>query len=135
MFAEKGTRCRPSQSSASRTVRGILILATLAPLPCPANGPTEAEATEALRRAVHFFCSEVSRHGGYLWRYSSDLTLREAEGRAGPDTIWVQPPGTPAVAEAFLDAYEATGERLHLDAARAAADALLLGQLHSGGWN
>jgi hypothetical protein len=53
----------------------------------------------------------------------------------GPATIWVQPPGTPAVAEAFLDAYEATGEAVHLDAARAAARALVLGQLHSGGWH
>jgi len=114
---------------------GIVTAAMLLPLPCRAEGPTRTEAKEALHKAVQFFSTEVSIHGGYLWRYSGDLTLREAEGTAGLDTVWVQPPGTPAVGEAFLDAYEATREQLHLDAAKAAADALLLGQLHSGGWH
>jgi PelA/Pel-15E family pectate lyase len=35
---------------------------------------------------------------------------------------------------AFLDAYEATGDSYYLDAAREAAEALVFGQLHSGGW-
>jgi hypothetical protein len=47
----------------------------------------------------------------------------------------VQPPGTPSIAEAFLDAYEATGEDLYLDAARKAGECLVRGQLRSGGWD
>ncbi len=104
-------------------------------IPCHAADVTPADAVAALDKAVDFFQRNVSRHGGYLWCYSGDLTLREAEGKTGPDTIWVQPPGTPAVGEAFLDAYEATGGQRHLEAAQAAGDALLLGQLHSGGWH
>lgn len=95
---------------------------------------THEQAKLALQKAVHFFHSEVSSHGGYLWRYSSDLVLREGEGQASKTMIWVQPPGTPTVGQAFLEAYEATGELCYLDAARDAAYALLQGQLHSGGW-
>ena len=36
--------------------------------------------------------------------------------------------------EAYVKLYDATGERVFLDAARAAADALRRGQLRSGGW-
>ena len=95
---------------------------------------TRKEATLALQKAVGFFRSEVSSHGGYLWRYSGDLTLREGEGKASETMIWVQPPGTPTVGEAFLDAYEATGEKAFLDAAVDAAHALIKGQLRTGGW-
>lgn len=95
---------------------------------------TRREATMALRKAVQFFHSDVASHGGYLWRYSADLTLREGEGKATETMIWVQPPGTPSIGQVYLDAYEATDEQLYLDAARDAADALLRGQLRSGGW-
>jgi len=96
---------------------------------------TRQEATGALKKAVQFFRCEVSTHGGYLWRYSGDLKLREGEGKASETMAWVQPPGTPTVGQAFLDAYEATGEKLYLDAARDTAEALLRGQLRSGGWD
>ncbi|MGM0490794.1 MAG: pectate lyase [Planctomycetota bacterium] len=99
-----------------------------------ANAPTREHAVDALNKAVRFFRSKVATHGGYVWRYSSDLRYRQGEGLAYDERIWVQPPGTPAVGLAFLDAYEATDNPLHLDAAREAADALVQGQLHSGGW-
>ena len=92
------------------------------------------EAAEALQRATRFFVSEVSTEGGYLWWYSEDLKERAGEGKATETQIWVQPPGTPSVGFAFLRAYRVTGERLYLDAAKAAADALVWGQLASGGW-
>jgi hypothetical protein len=95
---------------------------------------TRREAIKALRKAVQFFHSDVASHGGYLWRYSADLTLREGEGKATETMIWVQPPGTPSIGQVYLDAYEATGEQFYLDAARDAAEALLRGQLRSGGW-
>ena len=47
---------------------------------------------------------------------------------------WLQPPGTPAVGEAYLAAYERTKERFLLEAAVETARALVKGQLHSGGW-
>ncbi|MEZ5299894.1 MAG: hypothetical protein R3F11_04380 [Verrucomicrobiales bacterium] len=69
---------------------------------------------------MSFFHNNAATHGGYVYLYSADLSLRQAEGIPGPDTIWVQPPGTPAVGEAFLDAYEATGSP---EAKEAALDA------------
>lgn len=95
---------------------------------------TRQEAARALRKAVEFFHSTVACHGGYLWRYSGDLALREGEGKAGPTMVWVQPPGTPTVGQACLDAYESTGDEFYLNVARDAAYALVQGQLRSGGW-
>ncbi len=97
--------------------------------------PSRLEVEQALRKAVEFYHWEVSSHGGYVWRYSSDLTYRRGEAVVGPTTIWVQPPGTPAVGEAMLGAFEATDDPYHLDAARDAAYALCKGQMHSGGWH
>ena len=66
------------------------------------------EATQALRRATDFFRTQVAAEGGYLWRYSEDLSKREGEGKASETTVWVQPPGTATVGHAYLDAYHAT---------------------------
>jgi hypothetical protein len=95
---------------------------------------TQEEAANALRKAVTFFHDHCAKHGGYVWRYSRDLSLNEGEGEASASRIWVQPPGTPAVAEAFLNAYEATDDGEYLQFAREAAVALIRGQLQSGGW-
>jgi PelA/Pel-15E family pectate lyase len=92
------------------------------------------EASRGLRRAVDFFHTQVAAHGGYVYRYSSDLSKREGEGKTGLDTVWVQPPGTPAVGLALLDAHERTKEKYLLDAARDAGECLIRGQLRSGGW-
>lgn len=93
------------------------------------------EASKALRKAVAFFTTRVATEGGYLWRYSEDLARREGEGAAPATTVWVQPPGTPSVGMALLDAYEATGDRFYLEAALRAGDCLVRGQLRSGGWD
>lgn len=93
------------------------------------------EARETLRRATDFFRSHVATEGGYLWRYSEDLATREGEGRASDSTVWVQPPGTPSVGMAFLQAYRDTGQTVYLDAAREAGYCLVRGQLRSGGWD
>ncbi|HVR74847.1 MAG TPA: sulfatase-like hydrolase/transferase [Planctomycetota bacterium] len=95
----------------------------------------KADASAALRRAVEYFRTRVAVEGGYLWRYSEDLALREGEGKASATTVWVQPPGTPAVGMAFLRAFEATADPCHLEAAQEAARALVRGQLESGGWD
>ena len=100
-----------------------------------AEGPTRAEAERALERAVRYFAAEVSTRGGYLWTYSPDLTERAGEGKATASQIWVQPPGTPSVGLALLEAGRSTGNRLCLDAATSAARALAWGQLACGGWD
>jgi hypothetical protein len=86
------------------------------------------------RKAVTFFRTKVASHGGYVYYYSVDLMQRWGEGVATADQIWVQPPGTPTVGMAYLKAYQATGEKFYLDAATEAAEALIYGQLQSGGW-
>src|SRR2546423_15688354 len=79
--------------------------------------PTREEAVAALKKAVTFFREKVSAEGGYLWRYSEDLSLREGEEKATATMAWLQPPGTPAVGEAYLAAYERAKESFLLDAA------------------
>ena len=96
---------------------------------------TVTRVTASMRLATQFMTNRVASHGGYLWRYSADLQQREGEGRADEQTVWVQPPGTPSVGEAFLRAYQATGDKAQLAAAQAAGRCLMDGQLRSGGWD
>jgi hypothetical protein len=103
--------------------------------PLVAQEPLTRETAEALRKAARFFDREVSASGGYLWRYSSDLENREGEGTATKTTAWVQPPGTPSVGTALLEAYRRTGDEFYLGLARRTAEALVRGQLVSGGWD
>ncbi len=100
-----------------------------------AEPPSAEDAAAAMRKAATFYREQVAVHGGYVYFYSPDLTVRWGEGLARPHEIWVQPPGTPTVGMAYLKAYEATGDQYYLDAAREAAEALVFGQLHSGGWS
>ena len=103
--------------------------------PAPQTAPSlRTQARESLSLAVRFLTDEVATEGGYLWRYASDFSWRQGEGEASETQVWVQPPGTPAVGMAFLQAWEATGDQQYLDAADAAARCLLRGQLRSGGW-
>lgn len=110
----------------------------LAWLPC---GPglmaadLSAEVRTALQKGVAFFYAKAASHGGYVYRYSADFSLREAEGIPDADTIWIQPPGTPAVGLAMLAAHQCSGDALALKASVEAAQALARTQLASGGWD
>jgi hypothetical protein len=120
-------------------MRRYLLVFVLVPLGCVvARGQEGAgldtRAAAALHRAVAFFRENVATEGGYLWRYSEDLKIREGEGKADDRTVWLQPPGTPAVGMAFLQAYWDTGDSYYLNAALAAGNCLVRGQLRSGGW-
>jgi hypothetical protein len=96
--------------------------------------PLADQARTTMARATAFMRS-IATEGGYLWRYSPDLKERAGENEATTTQIWVQPPGTPSMGMAFLRAYEVTGEAQYLEAAKAAAHALAVGQLESGGWD
>jgi len=108
-----------------RTVVALIVAA----LPVAAESATPAAVQEALVKSVVYFHQHAATHGGYVYRYSGDFMLREAEGIPGPDTIWIQPPGTPAVGDVALDAYEVTGDKRCLDIAVEAARALSRTQL------
>ena len=94
-------------------------------------------ARVAMRKAGEYWATKVASHGGYVWEYSTDFVTRR-RGESGDlplSTNWVQPPGTPSVGMAFLKAYEATGEKVYLDAALNTGRCLAWGQLASGGWD
>lgn len=146
--------CRPNASQLGSLARATLLIVALGlhvalPLaaqeptttkgPATTQGPTRSpaepsETRAALRRAVQFFQTKVAVEGGYVYQVTADLKLREGEGDAGQSTVWTQPPGTPAVGLALVEAYERTGEPVLLAAAQDAARCLIRGQLHSGGW-
>ena len=98
------------------------------------TGDLREDAEKALRKAVTFYSTKVTSHGGYVYRYSEDLTRSEGENKTSRTTAWLEPPGTPAVGLAYLEAHAATDDRFYLDAAVKTARALVQGQLRSGGW-
>jgi len=113
----------------------VLLLSVLLPSTAMAIEEGLADkAVAAMKKATTYFTTHISTEGGYLWKYSEDLKERAGEGKANEWQIWVQPPGTPSVGLAYLQAYEATGDKQFLDAAVAAGKALAWGQLESGGW-
>ncbi len=87
----------------------------------------------AMKRAAIAFEEAAGFRGGYVYYVTLD-GRRLGEGEATATEIWVQPPGTPAVGECLLDAFEATSEPTFLEAAVRAGQALVYGQLESGGW-
>jgi len=100
-----------------------------------AQGPSRDDVVKAMRKASDFYRSKVSTEGGYHYYYTADLSYGRSEHADGLTQIEVQREATPIVTLAYLDAYEATGDRVFLEHARAAAQALVRGQLCSGGWD
>jgi hypothetical protein len=126
----------------TRSTSWLVAFAILATFAVAGRGESQAESNDALAqraeegmlKAIRFLHSEVSTEGGYLWRYSEDLSQREGERKATSTQAWVQPPGTPTVGLAFVEAYEATRNAQARTAMLDAADALIRGQNVSGGW-
>lgn len=93
-----------------------------------------AEAGLSLEKGIAFMRS-LAIEGGYVYHYSLDGKEKWGEGKTDDRTVEVQPPGTPAVGMSFLRAYRVTKNREFLSAAENAANALILGQNESGGWD
>jgi len=92
--------------------------------------PTKQEALAALRKAAEFYVTKVATEAGYQGGYT-----QQADGQLvgrGPQTVTG---ATPTVGMAFLEAWEATGDRYFLKAAQSAAHGMLKGQMCSGGWD
>ncbi|HVI99485.1 MAG TPA: pectate lyase [Sphingomonas sp.] len=100
-----------------------------------ASTPSKSEIIATMKRATTFMVEKVSTHGGYVWSYLPDMSRRWGELEATPDMIWVQPPGTADMGNLFLDAYHATDDDYYYQAAKKAADALIAGEIPTGGWN
>lgn len=101
------------------------------------SGQDDALAQNAevtLKKATTYFRERLAAHGGYVYYVSLDLKERWGEGVATPDQIFTEPPGTPSVGRAYLQAFAATGDRYYLEAAADTGRALIHGQLESGGW-
>ena len=114
-----------------RTIPALLLLSTLA----GAQAPEREEILRAMRKAADFYRTKVATQGGYHYYSAADLSYGRSESAEGPTQVEVQREATPVAAMAFLHAYDTTGDRAYLDHARAAAQALVRGQLCSGGWD
>ena len=99
------------------------------------NTPGKTEVLAAMRKAAGFYREKVSTRGGYHYDYAADLSYGRSEHGEGQTQVEVQREATPIVALAYLEAFDATGDRYYLDAARDAAYALVDGQHCSGGWD
>ena len=131
-----GRRAGMRRRFAASTRRGCLLLlaALLLQGSLHAQSPARRDVLAAMKRATQFMVDKVSVRGGYVWAVSDDFTRRYGEVPARATQVWVQA-ATPEVGMALLDAYEATGDAFYVDAARKAADALVFGQHHLGGWH
>ncbi len=93
------------------------------------------EVLDTMLAASRYTVDELSCNGGYLAKYSEDLSRQWGEIPARKSQIMCQEPGTPTVGQAFLLAWKATGRKEFLDYAKKAADALIWGQHPAGGWH
>jgi hypothetical protein len=116
-----------------KTLAALLLLAAALTAQSPAV--TRDAALQAMRKAADFYRHKVSTEGGYHFYYTADLSYGRSESAEGPTQVEVQREATPIVAMAYIDAWDATGDRAFLDYARDAAHALVRGQLCSGGWD
>ncbi|NML17703.1 pectate lyase [Azohydromonas caseinilytica] len=96
---------------------------------------TVRDAVMAMRRAVQHMDENVSYNGGYVWDYLPDLSRTWGEMEAKRTMCWIQPPGTPSVGHALIDAFHASGDPVIYAAARRTALALVAAQHPAGGWN
>ncbi len=97
--------------------------------------PPREDVLDAMKRASDFMMNTVAYRGGFVDKYTADLSERWGEVPARETMVWVQDPGTVSVGRVFLEAYQGTGDPMFLQYAEGVADALVWGQLPCGGWH
>lgn len=113
----------------------ILLAFTIKPTKAADNLPDLGVVSAALHKATEFYATQLSSHGGYARAWTLNPRIGYVEGKESPSVISIQPFGTTTVGLSMLKAWQATGDLIHRDAARAAAQALINCQLESGGWS
>ncbi len=97
--------------------------------------PKEKDVLKAMDKATDFMMNTVSNRGGFVWKYTADLSDQWGEVPARKSMVWVQDPGTVGVGNMLLDVYKTTGDARYLRYAERIADVLVWGQYPSGGWH
>lgn len=97
--------------------------------------PDPAEVTAGMKRATAFYTEKLAVNGGYASAWKKDLSAGMTEHKESKTVTSIQPPGTPTVGLSWVKAYEATGDRQFMEAAKAAGKSLIDCQLASGGWD
>ena len=106
-----------------------------APMLAVQAAPDQATTLAAMKKAATYMMDEVSYRGGFVGKYTEDLSDQWGEVPARRSMVWVQDPGTVDVGRAMLECYQRTGDAQFLDAAKQCAGALIWGQLPCGGWH
>lgn len=99
-----------------------------------ADLPKTARVSAVMLKSVEFFRTKLAAEGGYASSWDDDLRFGYTEHKKSRTVISIQPDGTTTVGLTMLKAYQAIGEKVCLEGARAAARALIDCQLASGGW-
>jgi len=116
-------------------MRSLFALLISSSLIFAADLPDPAIITAAMKKAVVYAHTHLSREGGYASSYDKEGKIGEVEHVKSPTIISIQPPGTTTMGLAMLKAYQATGDEVFLTAAKDAVKALLKCQLATGGWD
>ena len=115
----------------------LLITFPALPIVCPHLShaePAEKDVLAVMKKVTDFMMNTVSNRGGFVWKYTEDMSTQWGEIPARPSQIWVQG-ATCDVGEMFLEAYRVTGDIEFLEYAKKVANALIWGQYHAGGWH
>ncbi|WP_157570955.1 pectate lyase [Nocardioides insulae] len=133
------SRRRVVQVAAGTSLAGAAgVAAGLAPVGTASAAATPGRVDpvrDTIRRTAVFLDEKLSYRGGYVWSYLPDLSTTWGEMEARRTMCWIQPPGTPSVGHALLDAFHATGDKRLYQAARRTGHALARAQRSEGGWN
>lgn len=113
----------------------VLIVSGFANIPNAYSITFDETVLQAMDQSTDFMMHTVSNRGGFVWKYTSDLTEQWGEIPARKSMIWVQDPGAVGVGNMLLEAYKTTGDQQYIDYAKQVAGALIQGQHPSGGWN